>query len=117
MNIQLSELENGIKVIRLEGRMDMKGVESIDLKFNSYASTEKSGIVVDLSQVDFLSSAGIRLLLTNARAVQMRGGKMALLKPTFMVAEILATSGVEQWIPSYDHLEAACSAVLAEIKP
>lgn len=116
MDIQSSRLANDVRLIQLSGRMDMKGVESIDLKFTALSSTEKAGVVVDFSQVDFLSSIGIRLLLTNARALQMRGGKMALLNPTPLVAEVLQTSGVDQWIPIFADLDAASSAVLAALQ-
>ncbi len=105
MEINYSVLKNGVKLIQLAGRMDMKGVESIDLKFTAYASSEKAGVVVDLAQVSFLASIAIRLLLTNARALQARGGKLALLNPDPLVAQVLSTSGVDKMIPVFADLE------------
>lgn len=116
MEINYSVLKNGVKLIQLTGRMDMKGVESIDLKFTAYATSEKAGVVVDLAQVSFLASIAIRLLLTNARALQARGGKLALLNPDSLVAQVLSTSGVDKMIPVFADLEAACAHVLAGIQ-
>ncbi len=81
MQVQTSILDNDVKLIQLDGRLDLQGVMEVELKFTAYAASEKAGVVVDLSQVPFLASIGLRMLLTSAKAVQKRGGKMVLLIP------------------------------------
>jgi anti-anti-sigma factor len=66
---------------------------------------------VDLSQVPFLASIGIRILLTNARVLRQRGGRMALLNPQSMVEEVLKVTGIESIIPIFHDLEAASAAL------
>jgi len=116
MQITLSILENGVKLILLNGRLDMQGTGEIELKFTAYAATQKAGVVVDLSQVSFLASIGIRLLLTSARAVQQRGGKMALLNPISSVADVLAISGIRTIIPVFYNLDEACTEVQSGVR-
>ena len=79
MELHVEQLDNDIKKINLIGSMDIAGTGAIDLQFTAQTATQKALIVVDMSQVDFLASIGIRTLLSNARALKARGGKMVLL--------------------------------------
>jgi len=112
MQIQTIILDNGIKLIKLDGRLDLPGVMEVDLKFTASAASEKAGVVVDLAQVPFLASIGIRMLLASAKAVQKRGGKMVLLNPQPMVSEMLASAGINTIIPMHTDLDAACADVV-----
>ncbi len=112
MEITTSILENGVKLIVLDGRLDLPGVMGIELKFTASAASEKAGVVVDLSQVPFMASIGIRMLLSSAKAVQKRGGKLVLLNPQVKVFEMLTSAGISEIIPVYANLEAACADVV-----
>lgn len=112
MEITQSVLDNGVKYIALEGRLDVPGAAQIELKFTAYTATEKAAVVVDLSQVTFLASIGMRLLLANARAAEGRGGKMVLLNPAPLVGEALKLSGISTLVPVYSGLDEACQAAL-----
>ena len=117
MQVKSSILDNGVKHIILDGRLDMQGVREVELKFTAYASSEKAGVVVDLSSVPFLASIGIGMLISSAKAVQNRGGKMVLLNPVPMVADLLTMMGINEIIPIFDDLDAACAGLLAGMKP
>ncbi len=117
MQVKLLILENGVKHIILDGRLDMQGVMEVELKFTAYASSEKAGVIADLSSVPFLASIGIRMLISSAKAVQNRGGKMVLLNPVPLVADVLTTTGISAIIPIFDDLDAACASVLSGMKP
>jgi anti-anti-sigma factor len=69
---------------------------------------------VDLSEVDYISSIGVHMLITSASSVAGRGGKLALLTPQPGVLQVLELTGVLQLIPIYSDLESAKAAVLAE---
>src|SRR5687768_15890948 len=60
MELQYSERDNHIRLIKLTGRLDIDGKAEIETKFAGYCSGEKARVVVDLSGVDFLASIGIR---------------------------------------------------------
>lgn len=70
-------------------------------------------VIVDLSQVDFLSSIGIRLLMLTAKSVTSRGGKMVLLNPIPEVLHVLEITGIPAVVPIYSHLESAETVLLA----
>jgi anti-sigma B factor antagonist len=111
MNLQTQQLTNGVTKINLAGRMDNAGVQGIDLQFTSLTATKKAEIVIDLSEVSFLASIGIRTLISNARALQQRGGKMILLSPQPLVDEVLKSAGVMTVIETLYDLQSACEAL------
>lgn len=113
MEFDYSELDNGIGLIKLGGKLDIIGVGEIETKFSGYCSGEKVRMVVDLSNVDFLASIGIRLLVTTAKSIAARSGKMVLLNPTSEVLGILEVTGIPAIIPIYSQLESAEAVLMA----
>ena len=99
-------LANDITRIILAGKMDLAGAQKIDLKF-SVASGNSKRLLVDLEQVSFLASMGIRTLVIGSKAVQSKGGKMAFLKPSTDVAQVLTSAGIDSIIPIFQDLTAA----------
>ena len=113
MEMQYSELDNGINLIKLIGKLDIIGTGEIETKFTGYCAGDKVRVVVDLSDVDFLASIGIRLLMLTAKSVATRGGKMALLNPVPEVQNVLEITGIPAIIPIYSQLESAEVVLLA----
>jgi len=107
MKLQYSELDNGIRLIKLVGALDMNGTYSIEIEFVRQCVGEHVQVVVDLSRVNYLSSIGIPMLINTAKSVANQGGKMALLNPQQNVAEVLEITGIPQIIPIYTDLESA----------
>ena len=98
MNLEVAELENGITKVTLSGRLDIEGALKIDSEFNAVAE-EKKKVVVDLSDVTFIASLGIRTLILGAKAAANNGGKIVLLDPQPNVEKVLRTSRVDTVIP------------------
>lgn len=98
MNPDVAELETGITKVTLSGRLDIEGALKIDNEFNTIVEDKKK-VVVDLSEVAFIASLGIRTLITGAKATANHGGKMVLLNPQPNVERVLRTSRVDTVIP------------------
>ena len=94
-----SETVEGFNCIFLKGRLDIAGTQAVDLKFTTLTSTKREPVIVDLSEVDFISSIGIRLLASNAKTLHAVGAKMVLASPQKAVADSLRTTGIDQLIP------------------
>jgi hypothetical protein len=56
--MRVEDLEGGVTNVVLRGRLDSAGAEAIEGSFNAVANAKRA-IVVDLSQVNFLTSRGI----------------------------------------------------------
>jgi anti-anti-sigma factor len=113
MELTTEQLTDDVQKIALSGRMDMAGTEQIDLRFAALTATRPALIVVDLSQVSFLASIGMRTLLTNAKALALRGGHMALAAPQPLVEEVLRLAGIDALIPVYADVGSACEGLKA----
>jgi anti-sigma B factor antagonist len=107
MKLEYNELENGIRLIKLIGRLDMEGTNSVGIQFAEHCAGERVFVLVDLSQVHYLSSIGIPLLITSAKAVASHGGRLAFLTPQSNVKYILDITGVSNVIRIYKDLETA----------
>ena len=112
MEIQYNELENNIRVLKLTGSLDIMGVGEIETKFTGYCAGANPRVLVDLTDVDYLASIGIRLLLINAKSVVSRKGRMVLLNPNPEVKNILEVAGILAIIPVYEGLESAETVLL-----
>ena len=112
MELNYSERENSIRYIKLTGNLDVGGVGQIETKFAGYCAGENPLVLVDLSDLEFLASIGIRLLTLNAKSVFSRGGRMVLLHPSPEVRGVLEITGIGMIIPIYDGLESAEAVLL-----
>ena len=111
MDLQSHELESGILGISLAGRMDSAGAQQIDLRFTALTATRKAPILVDLSQVTFMASIGMRTLVSNAKAQKRRGGTMVLYQPTVEVEEVLKSAGIDTIITIAHDMDGARKAL------
>jgi anti-anti-sigma factor len=102
MNMDISELTGGITCVRLHGRLDAPGADAIGLKFTAAVAAVGRHSVIDMSDVDFIASMGIRLLIGTARAMNSKGAKMVLFGARGMVLEVLQDASIDQIIPVVD---------------
>jgi anti-anti-sigma factor len=115
MELYASELENGISLIKLTGKLDAAGVDEIEGKLLDHCLGENIRMIVDMSNVDLLASIGIRLLTVSAKSLSKRKGKMVILNPTVEIQSALEKDGVPAVIPIYSHLESAETVLLAKV--
>ena len=111
MQIESENLENDVLMLRLIGRMDVPGTNSIDIEFTARAATEKVNVLVDMSGVDFIASIGMRTLISNAKAQSIHGGTLVVFGCQPMVRDALSTAGIDQIIPFYDNSQAALNSI------
>jgi anti-anti-sigma factor len=99
MDMDISSLEGGITCIRLRGRLDAPGADSVGVRFSAAASTAPCRVVVDLSGVGFIASLGMRLLISSARNAKAKHGVMVLFGATPMVHDVLEQMAIDQIMP------------------
>jgi len=79
--------------VRLAGRLDILGIEPIALMFISLTASHGQQVLVDLREASFLATIGIRSIVSSARALEAKGGKMALLPGDLL---LLHTDGITE---------------------
>ena len=105
--VEFSMADGGVFVVRFNGALDMEGTLAVENEFVFNVVTQKQGVLVDLSGVDFMASIGIRMLLGNAKVLHNRGGTMALLSPQPPVRAVLDSTGISPIIEVFDDEAAA----------
>jgi len=114
MAIRYEDVNENFRRIFLTGRLDTAGSEQIATEFTELAASAKRGVVVDLSDVTFLSSMGIRALISAAKAQQARGGRMVLnVAGNDVVGRTLEATGIDELIPTFGDAADAERALLA----
>ena len=98
MQFTISDDAGATAKIGLVGKLDIAGAEVVALPLATLAGGKK-GVVVDLSQVTFLASIGIRHLVSATKTLARKGGKLVLVNPNALVKEVLETSGVTDIMP------------------
>lgn len=114
MELTYEDLEDGIRAIRLKGRLDLEGTDAIDLKLTSLAAVRKGFVILDLALVEFLASIGVSVIVRTARALASREGRLVLLSPQPNVADVLMRTQIDQIIPVFQDFASARLAVLAQ---
>jgi len=99
--------------VSLDGRLDIDGVRAIENRFGFLTTTHRVNVIVDLSEVSFLASIGIRMLMTSARGQKGRGGHFVLAAAQPAVEKVLVMAGIDQLIPMHSEVESAVASISA----
>jgi len=110
MAITTEVMTGGITRVILDGRLDVDGAAAVDVQMTEIAGMHKA-VLVDLQNVSYLGSTGLRSLVAPARTIKSRGGKMVLFAPSEMVEKVLKVSGVDTLIPVHFELQGALAAL------
>lgn len=108
MTIKFEDLTENLRNIYLTGRLDIQGTEEISSEFTKLNADAKKNVMIDLSEVSFLASMGIRELISNAKSLQRRGGRMILyVGNNALIAKILETTNIGELLPLFKDKEDA----------
>jgi anti-anti-sigma factor len=114
MPIEFEDLTNQLRIISITGRLDIIGTGEIETRFAALACADNRRVLVDLTGVSFLASIGIRALISNAKALQQRGGRLVLFVGTNeSVITTLETTGIDSLVPMFRDKAEASEAALA----
>lgn len=85
--------------IKLRGRLDTPGVDRVEAKFTSSVVPGGVNTVVDLSEVSFIASMGLRMFIGIAKALKRNNAKMVLFAPQSQVNEVFDTVVLRDIVP------------------
>ena len=93
--------KNGWTIWAVKGRLDRMTAQEAGEKAEAvFAATKK--MAVDMSGLEYLSSAGIRVLLRLTKLAKAEGKECALVAPTGMVKIVLAESRMDMFVTIYE---------------
>jgi anti-anti-sigma factor len=109
MNIETRELKH-VTVVKPIGRIDSATAPELERSLQGLLNADRSQIVLDLQEADYMSSAGLRVLVAQQKAAHKHGGALRLAQPTTRVREAIDLAGLTSVLAIYsDLLEAVGS--------
>ena len=102
-----------VYVVRVAGEVDMSHEEELRGELRSAVAADSDGIVVDLSECEFIDSSGVRALLLSREAQISDQGteKLAVVASSEQILRILSVMGIDKVIPIRPTVEEAASAI------
>lgn len=97
--------ENGIVSIAIKGRLDADSSPEAEKVVKEALEGQTTRVLFNLGALEYLSSAGLRVLLSAAKEMRRREGKIALCCLNEFVKEIFEVSGFQSLIPITDSVE------------
>lgn len=97
--------QDDAKIVELQGRFDAQSAGDVEAKMGEVLAGGAQKLVVDMAGVEYVSSAGLRVLLSTAKKLGAGGGKLALcgLKPyVYEVFEVAGFTTIFQILPDAD---------------
>jgi len=97
--------ENGIVSITISGRLDADSSLEAEKVVNEALEGQTKQVLFNLASLEYLSSAGLRVLLSTAKEMRRRNGKLVLCSLNEFVKELFDVSGFQSLIPIADSVE------------
>jgi len=112
--IRHDDVGEDLRRIVISGRLDTPGTSLVSARLAELTAAPKKGLVVDLTAVSFLASIGMSVLITGAKTVKNRGGRMVLVVgENSAIMMSLKTTGIDQLIPVFRSVADAEKAALS----
>jgi anti-anti-sigma factor len=104
MDFAVEDLDIDIKakMIKLSGEMDAAAAASVQTEIDKLIQDGCVGLTLDMSEVKYIDSSGIRVLLGTYKKLAKQAGKMNLLKPSEPVVMILELADLTDILKIFD---------------
>ena len=110
--MEISEKTAGrANVVYLTGRLDAHAANDVEQKLNSLTAASQACLVLNLKELEYISSSGLRVMLAVLKRVTKRQGdvRLACLQPS--VKDVFDIAGFTQLFKIYDEEEDAISSL------
>ena len=100
---------NNVKVVTIDGRIDGQTAQEVENGLMAVVEADKS-IVLDMSKVPFMTSAGLRSLLAFYRNASAAKCRIALVGMSPEIKDVMTITGFLGFFKVYDTFEAFWAA-------
>ena len=110
--MQITDSEkDGVTILSISGRMDATNVSEFDTACHAKLENGVLRMVVDLKDLEYISSAGLRGILSLEKSVRAGKKKVAYCAMQPMVADVFKISGFNSILSIYPSLDEALAAL------
>jgi anti-anti-sigma factor len=92
-------------ILRPQGRLDSETAPAFSDDMNVLIAGGADKLLLDMAALDYISSAGLRVILQAAKQIKGKGGKLALCSMSEQIREVFEISGfagILDIVPSHD---------------
>lgn len=100
MEAQVEE-KGDVIVVRVQGRLDAASSPQLEKKINSIIESGHFKLILNLEEVDYLSSAGMRLMLSVSRKLKHLEGKIVACSLNDEIMDVIKMAGFHQVLELY----------------
>ena len=111
MEHELERLTDGVTVLRVRGDVDVSHALVLRGVLGDLLAEEAPRVLVDCSDVGFVDSAGVGLLVTGHRRAQEAGGRLDLAGVQPAVAHILQLTRADRLLTVHADVESGVAAL------
>ena len=97
--------QDGVVVLALKGRLDSNTSGDFEKKLLGMVQGGESRFVLDFSELDYISSAGLRVLLKAVKELKRTDGRLCVCAVKDYIREIFSLSGFLTFLPTHSTLE------------
>ena len=109
MNIETRELKH-VSVVKITGRVDSATAPDVERALQDLIEADRHQVVLDLHDTEYMSSAGLRVLVSTLKAARKSGGDLKLAQLSGRVKEVLDLAGLTPVFNIYDDVVEAVGA-------
>jgi len=106
MNITERE-QNGVTIFVLDGRIDSEGAVDLDLALQTAVSEGKCKMILDMAEVRYINSSGLRTLADILTQNKEHGGDLRLVNLNPKVHRVFQIIGFDKFFTTYASLDEA----------
>ena len=97
-------------VLRPRGNIDNETSAAFQTRLLATIAAAPNAVVIDLGGVDYISSAGLRVLMTAAKQTNAASGRLAVASLKPVVEEIFTIARFHHVVPVFETTDAAFAA-------
>lgn len=105
------QVEGRAVVASVRGRVDTVSAQAFEKELSGALNREETLLVIDLSGLEYISSAGLRVILSAAKTLKARGGDIRLAATQGSVKKVFQISGFFSLFKHFDTRDAALEAI------
>jgi len=106
-------MADDIWIIRLNGRLDATNTPAFEDGALAQIANGRRRLLLDLSELQYVSSIGLRTILVVAKRMTAEGGKLALCSLAPQVSEVFVISGFATILDIHPSAESATASLNA----
>ena len=103
--------KEGISIFKLNGRLDSNTSPALEKKLVSAIENGTRNMVIDFENLDYISSAGLRIILKTTKDLKRTDGNIVLCAMQDYVKEVFEIAGFDTFLPIFSTVDEALTKV------